>query len=110
MSSLKHNKSVITKSKKILEDAATVNQLTVSAGPAVGPTTFAIPSVGINFAQAKFLLQSKVSPHTNIKRVGDKIEITTNNPRSAVNVLRMLGVAVNIDGTVTNDKHVPVSV
>jgi len=106
MASLKQYNKSLKESVKILEDAATVNQLTISAGPRVGLTTFTIPSVGINFGQAKLLLQSKVSPKTGVKKSGSNISITTNNPRAAVNVLRMLGVAVNIDGKVTNDNHV----
>jgi len=114
MSSLQQYQKVIAKaqatakaSTKIMEDAATINQLTVSAGPAAGPTTFSVPSAGINFGQAKMLIQSKVSPHSDVKREGDNIVITTNNPRAAVNVLRLLGIAVNIDGTVLNNRHLP---
>lgn len=106
MSSIELYTQSITKAKKIVEDAATITQLTVSAGPSAGPTTFSIPSTGINYGQAKMLLQSKVSPKTGVTQDGDNIVITTNNPRAAVNVLRMLGVAVNVDGTVLNNRHV----
>lgn len=99
--SIKTLKQSICKANEICEAAAAaVAELTDQMKPK--PTTFSIPSEGINYGQLVTELRNNVSPTVKISKVDDTIVITTTNEQAVAKSLGLLGISVEVDGTLNN--------
>lgn len=105
MTTLNSLKKVISKAKAVQEAAAAATAELTNQITQKEPTTFVFSSDGVNFNQLSTEIKKLASPSTQLVKEGGVIRVISTNPTAVTKVLRYLGIASEVDGTVNLDKE-----